>query len=195
MLLRVGHHGHERYLAAGAGGSWHGDERRQVGVQDLRALQRGEVHALAGERGGRALRGVDDRASADGHEPVAAALGVEARHLVHHVHGRVGRHLVEHLVGYAGGVQHVGELGGHVQLHRARVRHDQRVRHRRGPPVRRAACRAHALRRRSWWGSRIRKRSPGCSFLDKAQLRGAATAPRRYAARQPKNIFSSAVNR
>ena len=74
VLLRVGHHGHERHLAAGAGRGGHGDERRQVGVEDLRALQRGEVHPLAGKRGGRALRSVDDRAAADGHEPVAAAL-------------------------------------------------------------------------------------------------------------------------
>ena len=62
VLLRVGHHGHERHLAAGAGRRGHGDERRQIGVQDLGALQRGEIDALAGKRGGRALRRVDDAA-------------------------------------------------------------------------------------------------------------------------------------
>ena len=129
MLVRVGHHGDQRHLAAGAGRRGHGDERRQVGLQNLRALQRGEVHALAGQRRGRALRRIDDRAAADGHEPVAAAFGVQARHLVYHVHRRVGRHLVEHLVGHVGGIQHAGQLRGHAQLHEARVGHHQRVLH------------------------------------------------------------------
>ena len=129
MLVRVGHHGHQRHLAAGAGGGGHGDERRQVVREDLGALQRGEVHACARQRGGRALGGVDDRAAADGHEPVTSALLVEVRHLVDHVHRGVGRHLVEHVVGDAGGVEHVGELGGDAQFDQARVGHHERMRH------------------------------------------------------------------
>ena len=92
-------------------------------------LQRGEINPFARKRGRRALRGVDDRAAADGHEPVAAALRVKTRRLVHHVQRGIGRHLVEHLVGHAGGVEHARELGRHAQLHQALVGHDERALH------------------------------------------------------------------
>ena len=129
VLVRVGDHGDQRHLAAGARGGGHGDERRHVAREDLGALQRGEVDAFAGQRGRSTLGGVDDRAAADGDEPVAAALLVEVRHLVHDVHRGVGRHLVEHVVGDAGGIEHAGELGGDAQLHQAGVGHHQRMAH------------------------------------------------------------------
>ncbi len=79
VALRVFDDRHARDLGAGPRGGRHGDERRQRGVrQHFRPAVLHQVVGARGQHDARALRGVEHRAAADGHDTVAAALGVDA---------------------------------------------------------------------------------------------------------------------
>ena len=96
LSLGVGDDRPQRDLAAGAGGGWHRDHRRDARpygavpplVLDDAAVVRGDDTDP--------LRGVHRAAAADGDEPVAALLAVFGSPFVDQLHAGIGADLVEH---------------------------------------------------------------------------------------------------
>ena len=95
MGRRVSHDGQSRGLGAGAGGSWHCDQRR-TGIGNGLAYPQNVVQQFAGVslHDGNALGRIDDPAATDSNIEVHIVLSRDFGTSLHLLGGRIGRHVV-----------------------------------------------------------------------------------------------------
>lgn len=131
LLVRffIGDDRNERNFAARACGSGNGDERVEVVLQDLGALQLSDVAVADRDRGSGTLRGVDDRTATERDEAVAPFLFVDGCHIVHYGKRRVGRHLVVESEGKARFGQAMDRMVGDAERHEIRIGYHERFGH------------------------------------------------------------------
>ena len=107
-------------------GGGHGDGEDSVllgGGHTLQAAHIGELGVVGDDADG--LGGVHGGAAADGHDAVGGG-SLEGGHAVLYVfNGGVGLDVAVHFVGEAGGVQQIGDLGGHAELDQVGVGADE----------------------------------------------------------------------
>ena len=129
MRFFVGDDRNERNFTARACGSGNSDERVEVVLQDLGALQLSDVAIADRDRGSGALRGIDDRTAAERDEAIAPFLFVDSCYIVHHGERRVRRHLVVESEGKARFGQAMDCVVRDAERHKIRVGYHERFGH------------------------------------------------------------------
>ena len=126
LLLHVGDDVVDGDLGGGAGGGGDGDDGHAGVLGGSHALQGADVSELGvGDDDADGLGGVHGGAAADGDDAVSLGC-LEGLHTVLHVlNGGVGLDVREDGVGDGGGIQQVGDLGGHAELDEVGVGGDE----------------------------------------------------------------------
>ena len=122
LLFHVGDDVIDGDLRGGAGGGGHGDGEHGVLLGGGNALQGAHVLKLGiVDDDADGLGGIHAGAAADGDDAVRAALLEVGDAGLHVFNGGIGLDFAVDLVGEAGLLQQVGDLGGHAELDQVRV--------------------------------------------------------------------------